>query len=117
MLHHVTLEIYPADLGRAAEFWSMLGFKQVDPPEDLADHYTWFERDGTQIHLMRSDEPTVPERGHPAIVVPDYDRTVERLEESGFEVTPKRERWGSKRAEAIAPSGHHVELMAHPPGG
>ena len=87
MLHHVMLEIYPADLGRAAEFWSMLGFKQVDPPEDMADHSTWFERDGTQIHLMRSDEPTVPERGHPASV------------------------------EAIAPSGHHVELMAHPPGG
>ncbi len=54
MLHHVMLEIYPADLGRAAEFWSMLGFKQVDPPEDMTDDYTWFERDGTQIHLMRT---------------------------------------------------------------
>jgi hypothetical protein len=40
---------------------------------------------------------------------------VERLEESGFEVAPKRERWGSARAEAIAPGGHRVELMASPP--
>ncbi len=115
MLHHVTLEVFPADLGRAAEFWSMLGFNQVDPPPDLADRFSWFEREGTQIHLMRTDSPTVPEHGHPAIVVPDYERTLERLEESGFEVTPKRERWGSQRAEAVAPSGHHVELMASPP--
>jgi hypothetical protein len=117
MLHHVTLEVYPADIGRAAEFWAMLGFAGVDPPPDLADVYTWFERNGTQIHLRRTDDPTVPEHGHPAIVVPDFDRTIERLQESGFEVTPKRERWGSKRADAIAPGGHRVELMAHPPGG
>jgi hypothetical protein len=115
VLHHVTLEVFPADLGRAAEFWSMLGFRQVEPPPDLADVYTWFEREGTQIHLMRSDEPTVPERGHPAIVVPDFERTIERLEESGFGVNPKRERWGSQRAEAVAPSGHRVELMEFPP--
>jgi predicted enzyme related to lactoylglutathione lyase len=117
MLHHVTLEVFPADLGRAAEFWSMLGFTQADPPEDLAAEYTWFEREGTQIHLRRTEEPTVSEHGHPAIVVPDFERTLERLEESGFEVAPKRERWRSKRAEAIAPSGHRVELMASPPGG
>ncbi len=117
MLHHVTLEIFPADQGRAAEFWSMLGFSEVDPPPDLADRYSWYERNGTQIHLLRTDEPTIPEHGHLAIVVPDFDRTLERLEESGFEVSPKRERWGSKRADAIAPSGHRVELMEHPPGG
>jgi len=115
MLHHVTLEVIPTDLGRAAEFWAMVGFSQVDPPADLAAEYTWFERGGTQVHLMHSESPTVPERGHTAIVVPDFERTLERLEESGFEVAPKRERWGSARAEAIAPGGHRVELMASPP--
>ena len=84
----------------------------------MTDHYTWFERDGTQIHLMRSDEPTVPERGHPAIVVPDLRPDGRAAaKRAASKSTPKRERWGSKRAEAIAPSGHHVELMAHPPGG
>jgi catechol 2,3-dioxygenase-like lactoylglutathione lyase family enzyme len=117
MLHHVTLEVFPSDRGRAAEFWSMLGFTEVDPPADLAAHYSWYERNGTQIHLLRTDQPTIPQHAHPAIVVPDFDRTLERLEESGFEVRPKRERWGSKRADATAPSGHRVELMEHPPGG
>jgi len=115
MLHHVTLEVSPAELGRAAEFWAMLGFSQVEPPPDLAADFTWFERQGTQVHLMHTESPTVPEHGHAAIVVPDFGPTLERLEESGFEVSPKRERWGSPRAEAIAPGGHRVELMASPP--
>jgi hypothetical protein len=115
MLHHVTLEIVPVDAGRAVEFWALLGFSPVDPPADLAAEYTWLEREGTQIHLMHTEEPTVPPSGHAAVVVPDFERTVERLEESGFQVSPKRERWGSARAEAIAPGGHRVELMASPP--
>jgi hypothetical protein len=115
MLHHVTLELMPADLGRAAEFWVTLGFAQVKPPPDLAPRFTWFERNGTQIHLMHTESPTVPAHGHAAVIVPDFRRTLERLEESGFEVAPKLERWGSPRAEAIAPGGHRVELMASPP--
>jgi hypothetical protein len=114
VLHHVTLDIIPADLGRAAEFWVMLGFSRVEPPEDLAADYTWFEREGTQIHLRHTEEPR-RSHGHAAIVVPDFERTLERLTESGFEIAPKRERWGSARAEAIAPGGHRVELMAAPP--
>lgn len=115
MLHHVTLEVIPGDLGRAAEFWALLGFAEVDHPADLPGDFLWFERGGTQIHLMASDSPTIPPNGHPAVVVPDFERTIERLEESGFEVAPKRERWGSGRAEALAPGGHKVELMESPP--
>ena len=115
MLHHVTLEIDPTDLGRAAEFWALLGFTRADPPPDLADRYTWFEHDGTQVHLMHVEDPERTPRGHTAVIPPDFEGTVERLSESGFEVVPKRERWGSARAEAIAPGGHRVELMAAPP--
>lgn len=114
MLHHATLEVMPAELGRAAEFWVMVGFAEVRPPADLAAEYTWFEREGTQIHLAHTESPT-PGAGHIAIVVPDFERTLERLRDSGFEVVDKRQRWGSQRAEAIAPGGHRVELMASPP--
>jgi hypothetical protein len=114
MLHHATLEVRPAELGRAAEFWVMVGFAPVSPPADLAAEYTWFERGGTQIHLAHTESPT-PGAGHIAIVVPDFERALERLRDSGFEVADKRERWDSRRAEAIAPGGHRVELMAKPP--
>jgi catechol 2,3-dioxygenase-like lactoylglutathione lyase family enzyme len=117
MLQHVTLEVAPSAVEPAVEFWRLLGFAEVEAPADLAATFTWLEREGTQIHLMRADAPTVPLHGHVAVVVPDYPETIRRVEEAGFEVSPKRERWGSPRAEAISPGGHRVELMATPPTG
>jgi catechol 2,3-dioxygenase-like lactoylglutathione lyase family enzyme len=114
MLHHVGLEVRPADLERSVEFWRALGFVLVEPPKTLRE-YTWLEREGTQVHLMPSDSPTAAPRGHTAVVVADFDRTLAELGELGFETERRREHWGAARALAIAPGGHRVELMAHPP--
>ena len=114
MLHHIGIELRPSDIERAVEFFELLGFKQVEPPQTLAE-YTWLERDGTQIHLMPEEKPTVPLRGHLAMVTPDFDATVGHLRERGFEVERRHEHWGAPRAHAIAPGGHRVELMASPP--
>jgi catechol 2,3-dioxygenase-like lactoylglutathione lyase family enzyme len=115
MLQHVTLEVAPADIERSIELWTLLGFRQVEPPAALAETFTWLEREGTQIHLERSESPTVPPHGHAAVVVSDFERAVERLGKQGFEVTPGREHWGAARAKVAAPGGHRVELMASPP--
>lgn len=114
MLHHVGIELQPTDVDRAVEFFELLGFERVEPPPTLAD-FTWLERVGTQIHLMPEQKPTVPPHGHFAVVAPDFDATVGRLRERGFEVEFRREHWGTPRAHAIAPGGHRVELMAAPP--
>ena len=115
MLHHVGIEIAPADLDRAVEFFALLGFEPVPAPPALADRFTWLEREGTQVHLMHGESPTAPPQGHLAVVVPDYAATLERLRERGFEAEPRREHWGAPRAHAIGPGGHRVELMAAPP--
>jgi catechol 2,3-dioxygenase-like lactoylglutathione lyase family enzyme len=114
MLHHVGIEVTTADVEAAVAFFELIGFERVESPETLRK-YTWLERDGTQIHLMPEKEPTVPAPGHLALVVADFEATVARLREHGFEVEPKREHWGAPRALAIAPGGHRVELMAAPP--
>lgn len=114
MLHHVGIEVAPADVEALAGFFELLGFARVEPPPTLAE-YTWLEREGTQVHLMPEDEPTVPSPGHLAVVVADFEETVGRLVDHGYEVEPKREHWGEPRALAIAPGGHRVELMAAPP--
>jgi catechol 2,3-dioxygenase-like lactoylglutathione lyase family enzyme len=114
MLHHVGIEVAPADLERSIEFWRTVGFTQVEPPPSLSE-FTWLERDGTQIHLMPTESPTAPSRGHTAVVAPDFERAFANLLERGFEVERRREHWGVPRALAIAPSGHRVELMAAPP--
>jgi catechol 2,3-dioxygenase-like lactoylglutathione lyase family enzyme len=116
MLQHVGIELQPADVDRAVEFFELLGFERVEPPPALADGFTWLERDGTQVHLMHEEHPTVPARAHLAVVAPDLDATVARLHEHGFPTRPGREHWGAPRVHALAPGGHRVELMASPPG-
>ena len=115
MLHHVTLEITRADLARAIEFFTLVGFAEVPEPEPLRGVARWLERDGTQIHLLFSEQPVVPPIGHVALVAPDFEETLERLRAAGYAVERKRELWGQPRAGAIAPGGHRVELMAAPP--
>jgi catechol 2,3-dioxygenase-like lactoylglutathione lyase family enzyme len=115
MLHHVGIELQPADVERSIEFFELLGFERVEPPPALAEGFTWLERDGTQIHLMHEESPHVPPRAHLAVVVPDFEATLARLREHGFETRTGREHWGAPRAHAITPGGHHVELISAPP--
>ena len=114
MLHHVGIEVAPADIEATVGFFELLGFERVEPPETLRE-YTWLERSGTQVHLMPGEDPTVPQVGHLAVVTPDFERALRRLQEAGFEAERRREHWGSPRAWALAPGGHRVELMADPP--
>jgi hypothetical protein len=115
MLQHVGIEVRPADVDRAVEFFSLLGFDLVEPPPALAAGFTWLEREGTQVHLMHDENPVVPPRAHLALVTPGFEAALARLHDHGFETRPGREHWGAPRAHAIAPGGHRVELMSAPP--
>jgi catechol 2,3-dioxygenase-like lactoylglutathione lyase family enzyme len=114
VLHHVGIEVAPAEVEANVAFFELLGFERVEPPATLQE-FTWVERDGTQIHLMPRKEAVVPQVGHIAVVTPDFEATLARLEDASHKTERRREHWGSPRAWAIAPSGHRVELMAAPP--
>jgi catechol 2,3-dioxygenase-like lactoylglutathione lyase family enzyme len=115
MLHHVSIEVPPGETERALEFWELVGFQRVDAPEPIAEYVVWVERQGTQIHLIRSEEPNVPVLGHPAVVAPDFQATLDGLAAAGFEIEEHGELWGERRAFATMPGGQKVELMAAPP--
>jgi len=115
VIHHVALEIRRADAGESERFWALLGFARVDPPPTLADRTVWLEREGTQVHLMYADDPVAPPSGHVAVVAPDYDATLARLRDAGFDPEPRREHWGAPRCFVRAPDGHRVEVMSRPP--
>ena len=115
VLQHVSIEVPPAEVDRAVAFWGVLGFRAVESPKPLRGHVTWLERGGTQIHLIHTEGATVPVLGHAAVVVDDFDATLDRVGGSGHEVEETRELWGARRAFAIAPGGHRVELMEAPP--
>lgn len=115
MLHHAALEISPEHVEGDSRFWVLAGFEEVDVPEALGDGFTWFEKGGTQIHLMEVDEPVHPPRGHVAIVARDFDETVGRLAEGGFAGEERGRLWGERRVKLTCPSGHVVEIMAKAP--
>lgn len=115
MLQHVTLEMRREDREPAEHFWELLGFTPVKPPGTLPRVSAWLERQGTQIHLLWSDSPVAPPRGHAAVVVDDYDGLVSRLRHNGFEVDDREQQWGVPRSFVRAPGGHRVELMSAPP--
>jgi catechol 2,3-dioxygenase-like lactoylglutathione lyase family enzyme len=115
VLQHVSIEIPADQVDAAVEFWGLLGFERVESPEPLGGYVTWVERAGTQIHLIRTDAATVPVLGHAAVVVDGFTETLERVAAGGHQVEEARRLWGARRAFAIAPGGHRVELMESPP--
>ena len=115
MLQHVSIEVLPADVDAAVAFWELLGFEVVESPDPLGDYVTWVEREGTQIHLIHTDGATVPVLGHAAVVVEEFEATIARVADAGHEVEETRDLWGARRAFAVGPGGHRVELMAAPP--
>jgi catechol 2,3-dioxygenase-like lactoylglutathione lyase family enzyme len=117
VLQHVSIEVPVDRVTAMLDFWGLLGFDQVEAPAEIMDFVTWLQRGDTQIHLLHTEEPTVPPLGHCAVVAEDFEDAVMRLRASGYEVEPAQELWGAPRAFAIAPAGHRVELMASSPVG
>ena len=115
MLQHVSLEVRPDQVDACVAFWRLLGFEQVTPPGELAERYTWVEREGTQIHLMPFEAPSTTVNGHAAVVVEDYEPALAALRERGFELRAGSHAWGAPRTFTRDPAGNHVELMSAPP--
>lgn len=116
MLHHVSLEVDPAQAEACAACWRLLGFEPAEVPAALGEHVIWLERAGTQIHLIQTEAATVPQLGHPAVVVEDFEATFAALEGAGHEPERHRELWSEPRAFVTMPGGQQVEFMAAPPG-
>ena len=117
MIQHVTWEVRREAADESAGFYELLGFRRVQPPPSLADRAVWLQSGPTQVHLMYVSEPVSLPRGHVAVVVEDWDGTLERLRAGGHEAEPRREHWGSPRAYVRDPAGNLVELMEFPPPG
>jgi catechol 2,3-dioxygenase-like lactoylglutathione lyase family enzyme len=115
VIHHVAVEVPYDRVDACVAFWALLGFDEVAPPETLRHRARWVEREGTQVHLLWTDDPVVPASGHVAVVAPDHDAAAARLREAGFEPDERTQHWGQPRFVVLDPVGHRVEVMAAPP--
>lgn len=105
MLHHVSIEVDPADADAFGQLLGAIGFEFLESPDPLGDAVRWYESDGTQVHLILTEAATAPVLGHAAFVAPDFDATLAAIGELGHEVQEARELWGERRAFVLAPSG------------
>jgi catechol 2,3-dioxygenase-like lactoylglutathione lyase family enzyme len=115
VIQHVAIEVRERDVEACVRFWSLLGFAAVPPPPALAERSAWVQAGATQVHLLFAEVPVVPEEGHIAVIVGDFDATLDALREAGFEPAPRNQYWCSPRAFVRCPAGHRVELMAFGP--
>ncbi|HEX6024679.1 MAG TPA: VOC family protein [Solirubrobacter sp.] len=115
MLQHVALEVPPDAVDDCVAFWALLGFERAAKPPRLQTSSVWVARDGTQIHLLPTDEPAVAPKGHVAVVAPDYERVLLALSEAGYRVSEELNAWGAPRCSVRDPAGHKIEVMAAPP--
>jgi catechol 2,3-dioxygenase-like lactoylglutathione lyase family enzyme len=115
VVQHVSVEVSREYVEACAEFWTLLGFRRVEPPPALADRAVWMGREGTQIHLMYAEDPVVPPKAHVAVVAPDYETAFAALRDGGHNPEPRPEHWGAPRCFVHDPAGHRVEVMAAPP--
>src|SRR3954467_5839044 len=97
MLQHVTLEVRQAQVRPCVAFWELLGFTELEPPPLLRDRFTWVEREGTQIHLVPLQTPSVPREGHVAVLAADYEATLARLAGAGFPLLEASNAWDAPR--------------------
>lgn len=118
-LHHFSVEIPKANEPREREFWNILGFgrhpSREMPPRPWID--TWYMNWEADVAVMVQirEEPVIPETGHIALVDSDLERTVRILSSFDFGVEWTDPYYGWKRAWAMSPSGHMVELMEGTP--
>jgi catechol 2,3-dioxygenase-like lactoylglutathione lyase family enzyme len=115
MIQHVAIETPAEAVEAQVAFYALLGFERVEPPPSLADRAVWMERNGTQVHLLLTDDPVVPPKGHLAVVAGHYERTLAALRDAGHHPEPRAEHWGAPRLFVRDPVGHRVEVMSSSP--
>jgi hypothetical protein len=69
------------------------------------------------VHLLWTEDPVVPPRGHVAVPADDYEATLAALHKEGFETEERAQHWGVARCYVRGPGGQLVEVMAAPPPG
>jgi hypothetical protein len=88
--HHVNLGVPPGGIGPEAGFLvDILGYRVLEPPEELRSRAHWFEaEDGSQVHLSEDPDHHPSTRAHTAVDFgTELPKVRDRLERAGWEFT------------------------------
>lgn len=112
-IDHVLLAIPPGGEARGIAFYvGLLGFAEVPKPEALAGRGgVWLRAGEAMLHLGTDDGFIPPRRAHPAFLVDDLDRLIERLRSAGVDLSFDVPLPGYGRVHVRDPFGNRIELM------
>jgi catechol 2,3-dioxygenase-like lactoylglutathione lyase family enzyme len=113
-LDHVQLAMPRGEEARADMFYvGVLGFEVLEKPPVLAARGgRWYGAGDVQVHLGVDADFRPAKKAHPALVIDDLDRLVERLGDHGISVVWDENLPGVKRCYADDPFGNRIELIA-----
>jgi len=103
----------PGEEDAAREFYSaVLGIPEVPKPPNLAERGgAWFESESVKIHLGVEKEFRAARKAHPALLVDDLPRLVEKLREHGIAVIDDDPLESFHRVYVSDPFGNRIELL------
>lgn len=112
-VNHVTVTA-PEDLEDETVEWydSCLGLEPIDKPEGTDARGGWFKAGAQEIHIS-IDQHNPHHAAHFALVVSDFDETIERLRSANCHLEQARPIPGRKRCFTRDPAGNRIELMAY----
>jgi len=96
----------------AAFYEKVLGLPQIPKPPHLARRGgCWFETDDVKVHLGVDADFRPATKAHPAFLVDDLPRLVERLTAAGYAVVTDEPLASYDRVYVTDPFGNRIELM------
>ena len=112
-LDHIQLTMPPGGEDDAREFWTMIGFTEVEKPETLAARGgVWFALpDGRQLHYGVVIDFTRSRKAHPAFVVSDLDTLALYLMRRGQRVQWDDALAPRRRLYSTDPFGNRIEFL------
>jgi catechol 2,3-dioxygenase-like lactoylglutathione lyase family enzyme len=116
-LDHVQLAMPAGQEAQAAGFYrDLLGIPEVTKPPHLAARGgCWFESSAVKIHLGVDPEFRPARKAHPALLVSDLPKLIERLRSAGVPVRDDEPLDGYERVYVDDPFGNRIELMEPKP--
>ena len=112
-IHHVHIAIPPGTKDLALRFYrDVLQLKELPVPSRLAHlAAAWLEQGPVRVHLGVDPDFHPAKKGHPAFLVRQLDRVVQRLEAAGFATFPAPAIQGYRRCHVFDPVGNRIELI------
>jgi catechol 2,3-dioxygenase-like lactoylglutathione lyase family enzyme len=112
-IDHVQLAVPPGGEDTARHFYrALLGMTEIPKPPELATRGgCWFESGEVQIHLGVEKDFRPAKKAHPALPCRNYAAFLQRLSETGVDVTEADDIPGVRRCHIHDPFGNRIELI------